>query len=95
MLNSPSQYGMRYGMAAGTKATFSLDRPTIQKIDSLAERWGVSKTEVLRRAITRATEAEQITVDERIDALHTLQRWVKEKKIDTDKWRRTIKDGRR
>ncbi len=56
MLNSPSQYGMQYGMAAGT---------------------------------------EQITVDERIDALQTLQRWVKEKKIDTDKWRRTIEDGRR
>ncbi len=56
MLNSPSQDGMQYGMAAGT---------------------------------------EQITVDERIDALQTLQRWVKEKKIDTDKWRRTIEDGRR
>lgn len=82
-------------MLGATKSTFSLDSMTLEKIDSLAQRWQVSKTEVLRRAVTQATDAEQASIEQKLEALRTLQQWVKESNIDTAKWQQTIKDGRR
>jgi predicted transcriptional regulator len=82
-------------MPAVTKSTFSLDATTVERLNRLARRWQVSKTEVLRRAVAGASEAVDATVAQRVAALDQLECWVEEQKIDTDKWLETIKDGRR
>jgi len=81
-------------MPSATKATYSLDSETLDKLNRLSHHWQVSKTEALRRAVQRAAEAVP-SREERIAALQSLQRWAKEKRIDLEKWKRMIKDGRR
>ncbi len=78
-----------------TKSTFSLDAVSLERLNHLAERWRVSKTEVLRRALSQAEEAEPPSVEDRLAALHRLQKWAKDKQIDFDAWQKTIRDGRR
>jgi len=80
-------------MPSATKATYSLDPDTLEKLNRLSHRWQVSKTEALRRAVHRAAEIAP-SPEERIDALHSLQRWAKEKKVNLKQWQKTIKDGR-
>lgn len=82
-------------MPTVNKSTYSLDAPTLATLNRLAHRWQVSKTEVVRRALRQAAERETISPEERIAALHELQRWAEEKRIDLKKWQQTIKDGRR
>jgi hypothetical protein len=38
------------------RATFTLDEPTTRGLTQLAKKWGVSKSEALRRAVARAQE---------------------------------------
>ena len=38
------------------RSTFALDEPTVHGLSQLARKWGVSKSEALRRAIARAQE---------------------------------------
>ena len=71
-----------------------MDSETLEKLNRLSHRWQVSKTEALRRAVQRAAEAAP-SPEERIAALHSLQRWAKEKRIDLEKWKKLIKRGRR
>jgi len=48
---------MLYGMATmHIRATFALDEPTTLGLAQLARKWGVSKSEALRRAVARAQE---------------------------------------
>lgn len=78
------------------KSTFSLDDLTIAKLQALARKWQVPKTEVLRRAVREAAERESdVSVEEKLAALHELQRQFAEAKTDFVKWRKTIREGRR
>jgi hypothetical protein len=81
-------------MPSATKATYSLDSETLEKLNRLSRRWQVSKTEALRRAVHRAAETAP-SAEERIAALHSLQRWAKEKRVNLEKWKKMIKDGHR
>jgi Arc/MetJ-type ribon-helix-helix transcriptional regulator len=48
---------MLYGMATmHIRATFALDEPTTRGLAQLAKKWGVSKSEALRRAVAKAQE---------------------------------------
>ena len=48
-----------YGMPKPTiKVTYSLDVETVRVLERAAQRWGVSKSEALRRAIHTATRHE-------------------------------------
>lgn len=48
-----------YGMAKPTvKVTYSLDVETVRVLERAAQRWGVSKSEALRRAIHAVTRQE-------------------------------------
>ena len=62
-------------MAAQTvKTTYALDVETVRRLDDLARRWNVSRSEALRRAIRTAsveTDAEALTP---IQALDRVQR---------------------
>jgi DNA repair photolyase len=82
-------------MPSATKGTYSLDPGSLEKLNRLSRRWQVSKTEVLRRALSQAAEKAAPSPVERVAALRTLQRWAKEKRIDLKKWQKMIKDGRR
>lgn len=81
-------------MPSATKSTYSLDPETLERLERLARRWQVSKTEVIRRAVAKVDSGVP-SADERIAALHELQRLTEERGIDLKKWQRTIKDGRR
>ena len=52
------------------KATYSMDEETVRLLDRVATRWGVSKSEALRRAIRSAAAAE----GEKVPAIETLSR---------------------
>jgi hypothetical protein len=54
------------------KATYSLDEHTMRVLERVAKRWGVSKSEALRRAI-KASEELPADQDERLTALSELQ----------------------
>lgn len=82
-------------MPAVKKTTYSLDGASLEKLNKLARSWQVSKTEVLRRALSKADQSDIPSPEERIAALHELQRWAKEAKIDLEEWKRMTKHGRR
>jgi Arc/MetJ-type ribon-helix-helix transcriptional regulator len=54
------------------KATYSLDVLTVKVLERVARRWGVSKSEALRRAI-RASEAIAAEPETPLSALDELQ----------------------
>ena len=79
-----------------TKSTYSLDSASIDKIDHLAKRWHVSKTEVVRRALRMASEHEIAASPEaKIAILHKLQKEFREAGVDFARWKRDTKRGRR
>jgi DNA repair photolyase len=78
-----------------TKSTFSLDLESLERLNRLSRLWQVSKTEALRRALTRAEQSAAPSAEERIAALHRLQRKLKAKRVDFEAWKKTIRDGRR
>ncbi len=53
------------------RSTFSLDPETVAELDRLAERWGASKSETLRRVVAAAARVEQL--DQAGDALAALE----------------------
>jgi len=55
------------------KGTYSLDVETVRRLESMARRWNVSKSEALRRAIRAASEQELPAGGEAIEALDRLQ----------------------
>ena len=54
------------------KATYSLDPETVRLLERVSRRWGVSKSEALRRAI-RASASLPPEADDRVSALDRLQ----------------------
>lgn len=82
-------------MPSASKSTYSLDAPSLERLTRLAQRWQVSKTDAIRRALRKVDEADAPSPEERIAALHELQRITAEQGIDLKKWRKTIRDGRR
>jgi hypothetical protein len=76
------------------KATYSLDVATVRVLERVAKRWGVSKSEALRRAI-HASAALPIDADPRIDALSELQMAAGLSTSDADAWATSVRDERR
>lgn len=77
------------------RSTFSLDPATVDALDRLAGRWGVSKSEVLRRIVNTAALIEE--VDAASDALAALDSLQKQLGLDEEKaaaWVRRVRDER-
>jgi hypothetical protein len=55
------------------KATYSLDQETVRLLERVSRRWGVSKSEALRRAIRSAatTEREHVSSIETLSQIQT------------------------
>lgn len=78
------------------RSTYSLDVETMRRIENLAGRWDVSKSEVLRRAIKMAHD--ETAGAERVALLRELQQrasltseqvdaWVADVRAERDAWR--------
>ncbi len=77
------------------RATYTLDAPTIGRVDSLAKRWRVSRSEAIRRAVAQAEVGPN---REGLTALRALQGrmgltkksatdWVHEAALERRAWR--------
>lgn len=76
------------------KATYSLDPATIQLLERVSRRWGVSKSEALRRAI-QASAALPVPDDARIGALDRLQKAASVTSHAANTWAREVRGERR
>ena len=63
------------------KSTYSLDVETVRTLESLACRWNVSKSEVLRRAIRAAAGDENQRVKKKLEALDRWQASLKAQEV--------------
>ena len=84
------------GMATQTvKTTYSLDVKTIRTLEGLAERWKVSKSEALRRAIQASAEREPREAGrEALRALDELQRSLGLTAESAARWQKAIRAER-
>jgi hypothetical protein len=83
-------------MPSATKATYSLDSETLEKLNRLSHRWQVSKTEALRRALHQAAAREAtLSATEKIALLQKLQKQFAADGVDFERWKRDTKRGRR
>lgn len=83
-------------MSPATETTYALDASSLATLNHLAQRWQVSKAEALQRALQQAAAREpSASPEERIAALHQLQKDLKDRDVDFDAWQQTIRDGRR
>lgn len=76
------------------KTTYSLDLDTIQALEDLARRWGVSKSEALRRVIRAAAGRPKASTDA-IEALNDLQRSLALTPAKARSWARQARAGRK
>ncbi|HVA82301.1 MAG TPA: ribbon-helix-helix protein, CopG family [Candidatus Binataceae bacterium] len=76
------------------KSTYALDVETIRKLDRVAARWKVSKSEVLRRAIDVVARDQLGDPPPRLQALDELHKSVKLTRQQTDKWPRGVRSER-
>ena len=76
------------------KATYSLDTATVRALEKLAKRWGISKSEVVRRAIRQAARSRE-PLNGAIDALNQVQSMLSEEGLAVDKWAQQVKNERR
>lgn len=84
------------GMVASVvRATYALDLDTVRTLHRLAERWGVSKSEALRRAVRHAGEQAAPKGPAALEALDALQRSLKLSRTKADAWARAARSERR
>lgn len=68
------------------KSTYALDQETVQRLEHLARRWGVSKSEVLRRAIRAAASESSEVATDAVSALDELQRSLRVSRAKAQAW---------
>ena len=84
-----------FDMATMTiKSTYSLDVDSVRTLETLARRWSVSKSEVLRRAIKLAAAEDASQVGGPLAALDQLQTVVREGSVDLAEWERNVRAER-
>lgn len=77
------------------RTTYALDAETVQRLDSLARQWGVSKSAALRRAIGMADASAAPEPEERLAALRSLQKSLALTPAQADQWVREVRAMRR
>jgi hypothetical protein len=75
------------------KATYSLDADTVRVLERAAHRWGVSKSEALRRAIRALASTSASSEAE--DALDQLQAAAGLTAKSADRWAKDVRAERR
>lgn len=82
-------------MAITIKSTYSLDVESVRTLESLAQRWGVSKSEALRRMIHAAAAGHVPPADDSTAALDALQASLKLTARAAEEWRERVRHERR
>ncbi|HEX4628610.1 MAG TPA: ribbon-helix-helix protein, CopG family [Gemmatimonadales bacterium] len=77
------------------KSTYALDRDTMQRLENMARRWGVSKSEALRRAIRAAASESSVAATDSARALDELQRALRLSRAHVQAWARRSRAERR
>ena len=77
------------------KATYSLDVETARALEDMASRWGVSKSEALRRAIRAAGHEPAPGASRALAALDALQRSVGLNERSAARWEKRARLERR
>jgi len=77
------------------RSTYSLDVVTVRTLETVARRWGVSKSEALRRAIRAAAGADSLSTRSPLATLDRLQSSVARKRIDVEAWAGGVRGERR
>jgi hypothetical protein len=77
------------------RTTYALDPETVEALARMAGRWGVSKSEALRRAIRAAAAADPGPAAEAVRALEELQRSLALTRRRADTWARRARAERR
>lgn len=77
------------------KSTYSLDVQSIRTLEKLAQRWNVSKSEVLRRAIRIAAIDGSPGDGVALGALDQLQASLRSRRVNFVQWERDVKAERR
>lgn len=77
------------------RTTFALDPDTAGALDDLAERWGVSKSEALRRIVRTAAAVEEVdSAAQALAALDDLQEGLALTSEQADEWIRALRAER-
>ena len=76
------------------KFTYSLDLDTKRMLKTLAQRWGVSESDVVRRAIRMASNQHPRNPVAALRALDQLQTSLRERNVDLTGWVRNLKAER-
>ncbi|MEJ2237308.1 MAG: ribbon-helix-helix protein, CopG family [Gemmatimonadales bacterium] len=77
------------------KTTYALDVDTVRTLEQMARRWGVSKSEALRRAIRTAAAQDTEPGGGALKALNKLQSAAALTNKKADDWVRRARDTRR
>jgi Ribbon-helix-helix protein, copG family len=77
------------------KSTYSLDVETARALEDMARRWGVSKSEALRRAIRAARHGSNPAKPKALAALDTLQRSLNLDSLAATRWAKRSRAERR
>lgn|SRR6185312_10826470 len=84
-----------YGMAIMTiRSTYAFDPETVRTLEDLARRWGVSKSEALRRSV-RASAATQPRANGALQALDELQSSLGLSRTAARRWAERVHEERR
>lgn len=85
-----------FGMAKKTiRSTFALDPETVAALDRLSAKWGMSKSETIRRLIEAAARVEEVDASaEALAALDHLQDELALTDEQADVWVRQIREMR-
>lgn len=75
------------------RSTYALDVETVSRLDALARRWNVSKSEALRRAIRGAAESDE--GNQALAALDKLQKSMRLRESAATAWEKRIRAERR
>ena len=72
------------------KATYTLDDESARALAKLAHHWKVTESEALRRALLHVASGygPVLSPEERLAALHRLQKSLAERGVDFDAWAR-------
>ena len=88
------KYGHTFvGMAIPKiKATYSLDEPTVRKLEEIARKWETSKSQALTRLINQgAPQPDDAEVRRKLDALDRLQQSANLTPAAAAKWQRELR----
>ena len=77
------------------KSTYSLDPETVRALQDMARRWGVSKSEALRRAVRAAAAENRGDESEILKALDELQRSMALTRAEAQRWTSRVRAERR